>query len=197
MPLPPWAIWGLVSAGSSILQSWTAPKTSYPEQRETAEEKWFQSRVDMGAALVKRRNTASEMAATVMQRAPAYFQNYHFDAKMNEIKSTLPANSTHANNIAILQTAKMYGDYTEETSEIQTRDISPKVDVLGRKEGQPGITIEKTDKGKKERFNVLGQRLPDDEDEHVKEKVRGVSFTSPELVEQKKVEKKEEEKRSK
>lgn len=181
--LPGWAIWGLVTVGSGIIKAWTDPKPSYPELRETAEEKWFQSRVDMGAALVKRKKLASSMAATIMgntQRVLGFKspRSVGFDVKMKEIKSTLPASSSHADNIAILQTAQVYDDFVEDTKQIATRNISKtKVfsdvapDIEGKPTKQPSIVIETT-KGKagleppeKKKVNILGQRLPDEKED--------------------------------
>jgi len=186
-----WVVMALVTTGSGIVKSWTDPKPVYPEQRETAEEKWFQSRVDMGAALVKRKKIAAEMAGLVLQQHSPLFhfyrQNANFDAKMKEIRASLPANSTHANNIAILQASEMYDDFTEETKEIQTRDISKVESKIDTGEGtkQPSVVIE-TKKGKagttkpeKKRYNVLGQRLPDKEDKD-KSGTFGVNMTTME-----------------
>ncbi len=149
MALPLWAIVALVNTASSVVSAWTSPDPQIPEQRETAQEKWFQSRVDMGAALVKRKEIAGTMASTILGRSPMFFRNFHFDEKMKEIKSTLPAGSGHSNNIAILQTAKMYDDFVEDTTTIATRtkakevfepSPTPKLPSEAKSVGDPGFS---------------------------------------------------------
>ncbi len=67
-PITLLAIASLVSSG---IQALTAPKQ--PEVPQSAEDKWFESRIKIGATLVKRRNLARSIAASITGEDPKNF----------------------------------------------------------------------------------------------------------------------------